>query len=210
MDWLQLTFPNIPETDIAKVKLYDLSTEIKKCLNKKCVKDVEKTDLKTWFPELVEQDVPVALPMMWPMNTATPKPAAQIPLRQGLTPCWGMSGASPSQYDMARSQSMGMGASPQFVDRQSIASGQSRLSLSNLPGPDYQGALSAQDAREFQQYQQEKAAAKAQEALQSASQANKQARNPSSGDADAPKRKDQEDAQENGPAKKARTGFVAD
>jgi len=207
-DWLQLHFPNIPETEYLDVKLYDLSTAIKKCLNKKVVKDVEKTDLKTWFPELVDPDVPAAMPIMWPINAATPKTAAQIPLSQGCTPGWRMPGASPGQYDMGRSQAVGMGASPVFVDRQSIASG--RLSLGQLPGADYPGALSAEEAREFQQYQQEKAAFEAQKARQLASQANQQASNASSGAADAPKRKDKDDGPENPPAKKQRTSLVAD
>jgi hypothetical protein len=101
-----------------------------------------------------------------------------------------------------------MGASPVFVDRQSIASG--RLSLGQLPGADYPGALSAEEAREFQKYQQEKAAFEAQKARQLASQANQQASNASSGAADAPKRKDKDDGPENPPAKKQRTDLVAD
>ena len=60
-DWLRLTLPDIPDTEYLKVALYDLSAEIKKCLTKKCVENVKKTDLKTWFPELLDQDVPVAM-----------------------------------------------------------------------------------------------------------------------------------------------------
>ena len=102
---------------------------------------------------------------------------------------------------------MGMGASPVFVDRQSIASG--RLSLGQLPGADYPGALSAEEAREFQQYQQEKATFEAQKARQLASQANQQASNASFGAADAPKRKDKDDGPENPPTKKQCAGFIA-
>ena len=190
-DWLRLTFPDIPETDYLEVKLYDLSTEIKKCLNKKCVENVQKTDLKTWFPELADQDVPAALPI-WP-NAATPRHPPQHQLRDGLTPgCWGMPGVSPNAFDMARSQSMGMGASSHLGDRQSFASAQSRMSMSTLPGVDYQGATSAQT--EFQQFQQQQAVAKGQAGLQTASEANQQASNPSSGDVEASKRKDQDDA----------------
>ena len=141
-DWLRLTFPDIPETEILKVKLYDLSAEIKKCLTKKVVKGVKRTDLKTWFPELVDQDVPATLPM-WP-NVATPGHPPRHPLREGLTPGWGMPSASPNPFDMARSQSLGMGASPQLDDRRSFASAQSRMSMSTLPGADYQGAISEQ------------------------------------------------------------------
>ena len=67
-DWVKLTFPDLPEADYLKVKLYDLSKEIKKCLTKKCVKDVKKADLKEWFPELVNQDVPLAI-LAWPNAT---------------------------------------------------------------------------------------------------------------------------------------------
>jgi hypothetical protein len=41
-DWVKLTFPDLPEADYLKVKMYDLSAEIKKCLTKKCAKDVKK------------------------------------------------------------------------------------------------------------------------------------------------------------------------
>ena len=96
-DWLRLTFPDIPETDYINVALYDLSAEIKKCLTKKCVENVEKADLKTWFPELVNQDVPTALPV-W-QNVATPRHPSQHQLRDGLSPAWVMPGASPGAFD---------------------------------------------------------------------------------------------------------------
>jgi hypothetical protein len=38
-EWLRLTFPDLPETEILEVQLYDLSAEIKKCLTKKCVEN---------------------------------------------------------------------------------------------------------------------------------------------------------------------------
>ena len=82
--------------------------------------------------------------------------------------------------------------------------------MSTLPGADYQGAISAEQFQQFQQYQQQEAAAKAQAGLQSASQANQQASNPSSGEAEASKRKDHDGAQENAPAKKPKTGLIAD
>jgi hypothetical protein len=200
-----MTFPDIPEKEILEVKLYDLSEEIKKCLRKKVVKDAKKTDLKTWFPELVDQDVPAALPM-WSQQTPGQHPRQT--LRAGLTPCWGVPGASPNPYDMGRSQSLGMGASPQLGDRQSFASAQSHMSMSALPSADYQGAITAEQFHEFKQYQQQAATAKAQASLQSPSQANQQASNPSSGEAQALKRKDQDKAQEQDPAKKAKTGVV--
>ena len=85
------------------------------------------------------------------------------------------------------------------------------MSMSTLLGADYQGAISEQEQyQKFRQYQQQEAAAKAQAGLQSASQANQQASNPSSDDAEASKRKDQDDAQENGPAKKQCACLIAD
>ena len=108
-DWVKLTFPDLPEADYLKVKMYDLSAEIKKCLTKKCVKDVKKADLKTWFLELVNQDVSITMPT-WP-NVITPRqPRHQ--LRDGLTPGWGIPSASPNPFDMATSHSIGMGTSP--------------------------------------------------------------------------------------------------
>ena len=85
------------------------------------------------------------------------------------------------------------------------------MSMSSLPGADYQGAISAQEQyQKFRQYQQQEAAAKAQASLQSASQANQQASNPSSGETQASKRKVHDEAQEQDPAKKPRTAFTAD
>ena len=130
--------------------MYDLSSEIKKCLTKKYVQDVKKADLKTWFPELVNQDVPVALPA-WPNATTLGHPPRHQ-LKDGLTPIWGRTGASPNPFDMATSQSMGMGVSPIHGlsgvdgadDRHSFASGPSRMSMGSLPGADYQGLASTQ------------------------------------------------------------------
>ena len=81
-DWVKLTFLELPSNDYLNVLMYDLSSEIKKCLTKKCVQDVKKADLKTWFPELVNQDVPVAMPA-WP-NAATPGPPRHQ-LKDGLS-----------------------------------------------------------------------------------------------------------------------------
>ena len=195
-DWLRLTFPDIPEKEILEVKLYDLSEEIKKCLSKKCVKDAKKTDLKTWFPELADQDVPAALPM-WSQQTPGQHPRQT--LRAGLTPGWGVPGASPNSYDMGRSRSLGMGVSPLLDDRQSFASGQSRVSMGALPSADYQGSTTSQaqfhEFLQFRQQQAEKAG------LQSESEAKQQASNASSGDSAASKRKNHGDDAENGPAK---------
>ena len=83
--------------------------------------------------------------------------------------------------------------------------------MGNLPGADYQGSAPTQaQFHEFLQFKQQQAVAKEKAGLQSESEANQQASNASSGDVEASKRKDHDDAQENGPAKKPRTGFVAD
>ena len=82
--------------------------------------------------------------------------------------------------------------------------------MGNLLGADYQGATSEQaQFRTFQRFQQKQATTKANQRLQSESEANLQSSNASSGDVEASKRKDQDDAAENGSAKKPRTGFVA-
>ena len=112
---------------------------------------------------------------------------------------------------MGKFHSMGMGASPNLADRQSFASGPSRVSMGNLPGADCQDAAAKQAAqyRLFMQFQQQQAAPNGNEGLQSESEAKQQANNASSGDATTSKRKDHDDDAENGPAKKPKTGFVA-
>ena len=81
------------------------------------------------------------------------------------------------------------------------------MSMGSLPGAYYQGSASTQaQFQEFLQFQQKQAATKENERLQSESEAKQQASNASSGDVEASKRKDQDDAAEYGPAKKPRTG----
>ena len=83
--------------------------------------------------------------------------------------------------------------------------------MGSLPGADYQGAASEQaQFREFQRYQQKRAIEDASQRCQQQSEANIQSSNASSGNVGASKRKDQDDAAENGSAKKPRTGFGVD
>ena len=59
VDWLMMTFPNLPEKEFTEVTLFNLSDSIKKLLVAKRVENVSENDVKSWFPSL---DLPSALP----------------------------------------------------------------------------------------------------------------------------------------------------